>query len=68
MAVGILTLFIELRTLILRQLWDVGDLTAAIASHESLAEAFATCSTVPLVAEVLRNEIDSRLWPLAITI
>jgi hypothetical protein len=68
MAVGIFTLPIELRILILHQLWDVGDLTAAVASHESLSEAFANCSTLNLVAEVLRNEIDSRLWPLAITI
>lgn len=68
MTVGIYTLPLELRILILRQLWDMGDLTAAIASHESLAEAFANCSTTTLVAEVLQNEIDSRLWPLAITI
>lgn len=68
MTVGISTLPIELRIHILHQLWDISDLSAAIASDESLAEAFANCSSSTLVANILRNEIDSRLWPLAIII
>ncbi|KAJ5291824.1 hypothetical protein N7478_001075 [Penicillium angulare] len=67
MAVGISSLPIELRVLILRQLWNIGDLSAAIESGPSLAEAF-TNSGDTTVAKVLQNEIDSRLWPLAIII
>ncbi|KAJ5096986.1 hypothetical protein N7456_007707 [Penicillium angulare] len=67
MAIGISSLPIELRTLILQHLWDIGDLDSAIKSHRSLAEAF-TGSPGTTVANVLQNEIDSRLWPLAIFI
>lgn len=63
---SISTLPVEIRISILRELSDIGDLSRAVSSHESLAEALRVSPTV--VGHVLRNEIDPRLWPLAVTI
>ncbi|KAJ5126018.1 hypothetical protein N7448_005327 [Penicillium atrosanguineum] len=62
----ILALPVELRISILRELSDIGDLSAAVSSHRLLAEALRECPGI--VGHVLGNEIDPRLWPIAVTI
>jgi len=57
---------LELRISILRNVSDIADLSAAVSSHPLLAEALRASPTI--VADVLANEIDSRLWPIAVTI
>ncbi|KAJ6096098.1 hypothetical protein N7486_006844 [Penicillium sp. IBT 16267x] len=60
----ILALPIELRISILQELSDIGDLSAAVSSHRLLAEALRESPTI--VGHVLGNEIDPRLWPVAV--
>ncbi|GIJ83184.1 hypothetical protein Asppvi_001703 [Aspergillus pseudoviridinutans] len=62
----ILVLPIELRVSILQELSDIGDLSAALSSHRLLAEALRESPTI--VGHVLGNEIDPRLWPVAVMI
>jgi hypothetical protein len=62
----ILGLPIELRISILQELSDIGDLFSAVSSHRLLAEALHESPTI--VGHVLGNEIDARLWPVAMTI
>ncbi|KAJ5632429.1 hypothetical protein N7490_008768 [Penicillium lividum] len=62
----ILALPIELRISILQELSDIEDLSAAVSSHRLLAEALRESPSI--VGHVLGNQIDPRLWPVAVTI
>ncbi|KAJ5778169.1 hypothetical protein N7520_001415 [Penicillium odoratum] len=62
----ILALPIELRIFILQELSDIEDIFAAVSSHRLLAEALRESPSI--VGHVLGNEIDPRLWPVAVTI
>ncbi|KAJ5216347.1 uncharacterized protein N7498_002754 [Penicillium cinerascens] len=64
--VNITTLPIELRISILQKLSNISDLSATVSSLQSLAEGLRESPTI--VGHVLANEIDPKLWPLAVKI
>ena len=63
---GIGSIPLDLRVAILKELADIGDLSAATATNTSFAEAARGSPTI--VGHVLANEIHHSLWPLAVAI